>query len=408
MQRPRSALINAAQRQARPLRRRRQARGPHRPQRGCAWMACGRHDGRDEKRIGAPLHRAPCFRQTVRRCCFDPRTIGPSVGAISAGKAPPRHHKKMPPHLHLAPHLVRQREPLRVRERVMAEDNRERRDGPRQLGHQPLNRRHAHRIGEERQSEGQRADARRCATQRPCSTREGDDTLTKLCHPHAMDLTDRISNLHAVRDRITAAANEAGRAPSEINLTAVSKTFGAEAIRPLLEAGHRVFGENRVQESQAKWPELRAAFPDLELRLIGPLQSNKAKEAVALFDVIETVDRPKIAGALAKEMQAQSRQLPVYIQINTGEEPQKAGIAPRDAADFIAACCEVHRLDVIGLMAIPPAHEPPAPHFALLAKIASAHGLKRLSMGMSADYEAAVSLGSTDVRVGSGIFGQRA
>ncbi|MEM6746860.1 MAG: YggS family pyridoxal phosphate-dependent enzyme [Pseudomonadota bacterium] len=223
-----------------------------------------------------------------------------------------------------------------------------------------------------------------------------------------MDLTDRISNLHAVRDRITAAANEAGRAPSEINLTAVSKTFGAEAIRPLLEAGHRVFGENRVQESQAKWPELRAAFPDLELRLIGPLQSNKAKEAVALFDVIETVDRPKIAGALAKEMEAQSRQLPVYIQINTGEEPQKAGIAPRDAADFIAACCEVHRLDVIGLMAIPPAHEPPAPHFALLAKIASAHGLKRLSMGMSADYEAAVSLGSTDVRVGSGIFGQRA
>ncbi|MEO1658760.1 MAG: YggS family pyridoxal phosphate-dependent enzyme [Pseudomonadota bacterium] len=222
-----------------------------------------------------------------------------------------------------------------------------------------------------------------------------------------MNPAETISNLKAVHERIAAAAIEAHRKPGEISLTAVSKTFDADAIRPLLEAGHRVFGENRVQESQAKWPGLRGAFPDLELRLIGPLQSNKAKEAVALFDVIETVDRPKIAAALAKEMQAQSRPLPVYVQINTGEEPQKAGIAPADAASFINECQTAHGLNVIGLMAIPPAGEPPAPHFALLAKLAAEHGLQRLSMGMSADYEAAVSLGATDVRVGSGIFGQR-
>ncbi|MEO1041212.1 MAG: YggS family pyridoxal phosphate-dependent enzyme [Pseudomonadota bacterium] len=222
-----------------------------------------------------------------------------------------------------------------------------------------------------------------------------------------MNPTDLISNLQEVESKIAAAANEAGRDPNEIHLTAVSKTFDADRIRPLLEHGHRIFGENRVQESQAKWPGLRDAFPDLELRLIGPLQSNKAKEAVALFDVIETVDRPKIAAALAKEMTNQARHLPVYVQINTGEEPQKAGVLPSEADAFLDDCRAVHGLNVVGLMAIPPIGEPPAPHFALLAKLAASHGLSRLSMGMSSDYEAAVSLGATDVRVGSGLFGAR-
>jgi len=222
-----------------------------------------------------------------------------------------------------------------------------------------------------------------------------------------MDPTETISNLHAVQEKIAAAATEAGRKPSDICLTAVSKTFDAETIEPLLLAGHRVFGENRVQESQAKWPGLKASFPDAELRLIGPLQSNKTKEAVALFDVIETVDRPKIAAALAQEMQVQDRPLPVYIQVNTGAEPQKAGVLPQDTAAFVQDCRTTHRLNVIGLMAIPPAQEHPAPHFALLAKLATELELPRLSMGMSADFEAAVSLGATDVRVGSGIFGIR-
>lgn len=222
-----------------------------------------------------------------------------------------------------------------------------------------------------------------------------------------MDRQELISNLQTVRQKIAAAAEEAHRAPEDVSLTAVSKTFDAETIKPVIDAGQRVFGENRVQESQSKWPALKAEHPDIELRLIGPLQSNKAKDAVALFDVIETVDRPKIASALAKEMAAQNRRVPVYIQINSGEEPQKAGILPADAASFISDCRETHGLQVMGLMAIPPVDQPPAPHFALLAKIAAAHGLPRLSMGMSADYEAAISLGATDVRVGSGIFGQR-
>ncbi|MEM7740579.1 MAG: YggS family pyridoxal phosphate-dependent enzyme [Pseudomonadota bacterium] len=222
-----------------------------------------------------------------------------------------------------------------------------------------------------------------------------------------MDRAELISNLESVASNIAAAAFEAGREPSDVRLTAVSKTFGAERIRPLLEHGHRVFGENRVQESQAKWPALKDDFPDLELRLIGPLQSNKAKEAVALFDVIETVDRPKIAAALAKEMTSQARNLPVYVQINTGDEPQKAGVSPSETARFVDECRTVHGLHVIGLMAIPPLNEPPAPHFALLAKLAASQNLPRLSMGMSADYEAAVSLGATDVRVGSGLFGPR-
>lgn len=222
-----------------------------------------------------------------------------------------------------------------------------------------------------------------------------------------MDPTKTISNLHAVQQKIAAAATEAGRQSSDVRLTAVSKTFDAETILPLLDAGHRVFGENRVQESQTKWPGLKASFPDTELRLIGPLQSNKAKDAVALFDVIETVDRPKIALALSKEMQTQDRPLPVYVQVNTGAEPQKAGVLPQETAAFVKDCQTTHKLNVIGLMAIPPAQEHPAPHFALLAKLAADLKLPRLSMGMSADFEAAVSLGATDVRVGSGIFGVR-
>ena len=234
-------------------------------------------------------------------------------------------------------------------------------------------------------------------------TRDG-----KSATQRGMDRETLIRNRNDVLRAIAAAAREAGRDPDEVTLTAVSKTFGAEAITPVLEAGHRVFGENRVQEAAGKWPQLRARFADVELRLIGPLQSNKARDAVALFDVIESVDRPKIAAALAREMDEQGRRLPCFVQVNTGEEPQKAGVAPDEAEAFVASCRDVHGLDIVGLMAIPPGGDPPAPHFALLAKLAARCGLGRLSMGMSGDYETAVSLGATEVRVGSGIFGPRA
>lgn len=222
-----------------------------------------------------------------------------------------------------------------------------------------------------------------------------------------MDRDTLIRNRNDVVERIAKAAVEAERQPSEITLSAVSKTFSAEHIRFLLEAGHRVYGENRVQESQEKWPSLKQDFPDTKLHLIGPLQSNKVKDAVALFDVIETVDRPKIAAALATEMQRQNRHLPVFVQVNTGQEQQKAGIDPSETTAFVEACRVTHGLNVVGLMAIPPFDQTPAPHFALLAKLAQSVSLQGLSMGMSADYEAAVSLGSTHVRVGSGIFGAR-
>lgn len=219
---------------------------------------------------------------------------------------------------------------------------------------------------------------------------------------------DPVQNLAGIKALLKAAAEEAGRDPEAIEIVAVSKTHGPEAILPLLEAGHRRFGENRVQEALAKWPALKARFPDVELHLIGPLQSNKAKEAVGLFDVIETVDRPKIARALAEEARRQARPLRFLVQVNTGEEPQKAGIAP-DAADaFIADCRQGLGLPVSGLMCIPPLDDPPAPHFALLAKIAARNGLAVLSMGMSGDYEIAAQLGATQVRIGSGIFGARA
>ena len=218
------------------------------------------------------------------------------------------------------------------------------------------------------------------------------------------DISDRY---RSVRNAIAAAEAEAGRPKGEVTLVAVSKTFDADEIRPVLEEGHRVFGENRVQEAMAKWPRLKEEFGDVELHLIGPLQSNKAKEAVALFDVIETVDREKIASELAKEIAKQGRAPRLYVQVNTGSEPQKAGIDPREAVAFVTRCRDEHGLVIDGLMCIPPADENPGPHFALLAKIARQAGVGKLSMGMSGDYETAVAFGATSVRVGSAIFGVR-
>ena len=220
-------------------------------------------------------------------------------------------------------------------------------------------------------------------------------------------MNDAVAQLQAVKAGIAAAEREAGRPAGSAALVAVSKTFDAEAIRPVLEAGQRVFGENRVQEAQAKWPALRADFPGIELHLIGPLQSNKAREAVALFDVIETVDRDKIAAELAKEMQKQGRTPKLYVQVNIGSELQKAGMAPQEAVAFVTRCREVYGLAVEGLMCIPPADENPGPHFALLEKLAREAGVEKLSMGMSGDYETAVAFGATSVRVGSAIFGHR-
>ena len=216
-----------------------------------------------------------------------------------------------------------------------------------------------------------------------------------------------IEALHAVKADIAEAAQQAGRKPGEITLVAVSKTFPAEAIEPVLREGQRVFGENRVQEAKTKWPDLKTRYPGVELHLIGPLQSNKAAEAVALFDVIETVDRPKIAEALAQEMARQGRQPQLFVQVNTGAEPQKAGVVP-EATDEFLKYCQTLGLKIAGLMCIPPADEEPALHFALLEKIARRNGLSGLSMGMSADYAVAVKFGATHVRVGSAIFGARA
>jgi pyridoxal phosphate enzyme (YggS family) len=220
-------------------------------------------------------------------------------------------------------------------------------------------------------------------------------------------VSDPAANLADVRAALNEAAAEAGRKGDDIGIVAVTKTHGADEILPALEAGHRVFGENRVQEAMAKWPPLRERYPDIELHLIGPLQTNKAKEAVALFDVIETLDRPKLARVLSEECARQGRRPRLLVQINTGEEPQKAGITPAAADAFIAECRTVYKLPIEGLMCIPPADEPPAPHFALLAKIARRNGLKALSMGMSSDFEIAAQLGATHVRVGSAIFGER-
>ena len=216
-----------------------------------------------------------------------------------------------------------------------------------------------------------------------------------------------VDRLNEVRSRIDASARDSGRTPDDVTLVTVSKTFDVEAIRPVLVAGQRVFGENRVQEAQSKWPELCDEFDGIELHLIGPLQSNKAKEAVALFDVIETIDREKIACAIAVEIKKQDRKIRLYVQVNTGLEPQKAGIAPDDCASFLSLCRNDLDLEIEGLMCIPPFDENPGPHFALLRKLGGENGITKLSMGMSADYEVAVGFGATSVRVGSAIFGAR-
>lgn len=213
--------------------------------------------------------------------------------------------------------------------------------------------------------------------------------------------------LATIYDRIAAAAQGVKRDPQSVKLIAVSKTMGAEDIEPVLAAGHRLFGENRVQEAKAKWPALKARYPDVELHLIGPLQSNKTREAVELFDAIHTVDRPKIAKTIAEEQERQGKRLKLFVEVNTGEEPQKAGVVPREAAAFVANCRDDLKLDIGGLMCIPPLQEEPAVHFAFLAKLARELGLPEMSMGMSGDFEAAIEFGATYVRVGSAIFGAR-
>jgi PLP dependent protein len=221
-------------------------------------------------------------------------------------------------------------------------------------------------------------------------------------------LTEHLpTGLAAVEEAIARACKEARRDRASVTLVAVSKTFDADAIEPVIKAGQCVFGENRVQEAKAKWPGLMSTYRDLTLHLIGPLQSNKAKEAVALFDAVHSVDRPSICQALAKEINAQGRHPELFVQLNTGEEPQKAGVVPSAADGFIAACRETYGLSISGLMCIPPVNEAPAPHFALTAKIAARNGLKNLSMGMSADFAVAIQFGATHVRVGSAIFGHR-
>lgn len=214
-------------------------------------------------------------------------------------------------------------------------------------------------------------------------------------------------NFRQVTSAIADAATEAGRDHGDITLVAVTKTFDADAIRPALDMGHRVFGENRVQEAQGKWPHLRQDYSGVELHLIGPLQSNKAGDAVALFDVIETIDREKIAKAIAAEMEKQQRKPHLYVQVNTGEESQKAGVSPTRAREFVEWCKKDIGIGIAGLMCIPPFEENPGPHFALLAKLAGQCGVSNLSMGMSGDYETAIAFGATHVRVGSAIFGSR-
>jgi pyridoxal phosphate enzyme (YggS family) len=229
-----------------------------------------------------------------------------------------------------------------------------------------------------------------------------------MASEHTSPITSPLlSGLAAVEQEIARACTDARRERASVTLIAVSKTFGADAISPVIAAGQHLFGENRVQEAKAKWPGLMAAYPGIALHLIGPLQSNKAKEAVALFDAIHSVDRPSICEALAKEIKSRGKCPELFVQLNTGEEPQKAGVAPDDADGFIASCREKYGLPISGLMCIPPVDEAPAPHFALTARIAARNGLKNLSMGMSADFAIAIQLGATHVRVGSAIFGHR-
>jgi pyridoxal phosphate enzyme (YggS family) len=219
-----------------------------------------------------------------------------------------------------------------------------------------------------------------------------------------MTAADRLA---ATKAAIRRAAQDCGRDPDSVMLVCVTKTFPAEDVIPLLDAGHRVYGENRVQEAMGKWPALRARYPGVELHLIGPLQSNKTREAVETFDAIQSVDRDKIAKALAAEIARTGKRPRLFVQVNTGAEPQKAGVLPDDADAFIAACREKYGLEIAGLMCVPPVDEQASPHFALLADIAARNGVKELSMGMSADFEQAIQLGATYVRVGSAIMGAR-
>jgi len=222
-----------------------------------------------------------------------------------------------------------------------------------------------------------------------------------------MSEIDAAARLQSVQQKIAEACKQAHREAASVTLVAVAKTFGADAIMPVLTAGQRVFGENRVQEAKAKWPPLKESYPQLSLHLIGPLQSNKARDAVGLFDAIHSVDRDSLCEALAKEIARQRRQPLLFAELNTGGEPQKAGVLPQAADAFLRRCRETYGLAIAGLMCLPPLEEPPAPHFALTAKIARRHGLKFLSMGMSADFVQAIALGATHVRVGTAIFGER-
>ena len=220
-------------------------------------------------------------------------------------------------------------------------------------------------------------------------------------------VSDPAENLADTRRSIEGATDAAGRQPGSVRLVAASKTFGRDAISPLLAAGQRDFGENRVQEAMAKWPALREVNPDVRLHLVGPLQSNKAADAVALFDSIHTIDRDKIAAAIGSEMVRQGRSLQLFVQVNTGGEAQKAGVPPADTLAFVDRCRDVHGLAISGLMTIPPVNESPGPHFALLAKLGRDSDVGRLSMGMTGDFETAIAFGATDVRIGRGLFGAR-
>jgi pyridoxal phosphate enzyme (YggS family) len=220
-------------------------------------------------------------------------------------------------------------------------------------------------------------------------------------------MSDTVTRWAQIRSAIAQAARDVERDPESVALIAVSKTMPAEVILPVLEAGQRIFGENYVQEAKAKWPGLKARFPDAQVHMIGPLQSNKAREAVELFDAIHSLDRESLAKELSREIARSGRAPTLFVQVNTGDEPQKGGVSPAEIDGFLESCRVHHGLTIEGLMCIPPAEDPPSPHFALLAKIAARHGLRGLSMGMSADYEAAIQLGATHVRVGSAIFGAR-
>jgi PLP dependent protein len=225
--------------------------------------------------------------------------------------------------------------------------------------------------------------------------------------PIGMSEADARSRLAAVRQEIARACATARRDPAEVTLVAVSKTFGADAIAPVLGAGQSVFGENRVQEAMAKWPAFKMSHPATALHLIGPLQSNKAKEAVGLFDAIHSVDRPSLCEALSREIARQGRAPLLFAEVNTGGEPQKSGVLPQEADEFLERCRQSYGLPIAGLMCLPPFGEPPAPHFALTAKIAQRNGLRLLSMGMSGDFALAITFGATHVRIGTAIFGER-